>query len=347
MPFINDIVEHNREQLAETPILDAGPLQSRFLFDPADVMALLRSRIVGQPEALDAVEAMLKVVKAGIGDPGRPLAVNLFIGPTGVGKTEIVRLLAHAIHGKPDAFCRIDMNTLAQEHYAAALTGAPPGYVGSKEGTTLFDVEAIQGTFSRPGIVLFDELEKASREVVRSLLNVLDSGRLTLAAGSRQIDFRNSLIFMTSNIGAQEAWHAQSHSDRGWRRWLGLRGANQAVILTDALHRHFEPEFLNRIDRILRFERIGERWLDALLDIEIAKLAHRLARQGRRLALSPAARSHLCSAHDSRFGARDLARTLRTQLEPVLADAMLSDGCSLALEVDADHGRLIVRPARQ
>src|SRR5690606_32324507 len=125
---------------------------------------------------------------------------SLLLGPTGVGKTEVVRLIAEAIHGQPDAFCRIDMNTLAQEHYAAALTGAPPGYVGSKEGTTLFDAEAIAGTFSRPGIVLFDELEKASTEVLRSLLNVLDSGRLTLSGGGRTLDFRNCLIFMTSNV---------------------------------------------------------------------------------------------------------------------------------------------------
>lgn len=348
MPFVNEMIDHNRaqaEQAAETVRVEAK--ESRFLFDPAEVMAQLRSRIVGQPEALDAVEAMLKVVKAGVGDPGRPLAVNLFIGPTGVGKTEIVRLLAQAVHGKPDAFCRIDMNTLAQEHYVAALTGAPPGYVGSKEGTTLFDIEAIQGSFSRPGIVLFDELEKASREVVRSLLNVLDSGRLTLAAGTRRIDFRNSLIFMTSNIGAQEAWQSQARHERGWRRWLGLRGTDEAVILDDALHRHFEPEFLNRIDRILRFERIGDRWLDALLDIEMAKLTQRLARQGRRLSLSPSARRHLCSAHDSRFGARDLARTLRTGLEPVLADALLSDGSTIAFEADVDCGRLVVRPARE
>src|SRR3546814_1199764 len=122
---------------------------SRFLFDVEAVMALLLSRIVGQDAVLVESEAMLRVVKAGIGDPERPLTVNLFLGPTGVGKTEIVRLLAQAIHGKPDAFCRIDMNTLAQEHYAAELTGAPPGYVGRKEGTTLFDAEAITGSLRR------------------------------------------------------------------------------------------------------------------------------------------------------------------------------------------------------
>ncbi|MDE2037338.1 MAG: ATP-dependent Clp protease ATP-binding subunit, partial [Pseudomonas sp.] len=116
----------------------------RFTFEPAQVMALLRSRIVGQDAALAQMEGLLKVVKADIGERERPLSVNLFMGPTGVGKTEIVRLLAQALHGRADGFCRIDMHTLAQEHYAAALTGAPPGYVGSKEGISLFDSELIQ-----------------------------------------------------------------------------------------------------------------------------------------------------------------------------------------------------------
>ena len=345
MPFVNDLIDHNREQAARgVETARAKPGASRFLFDPGEVMALLRSRIVGQQTALDAVEATLKVIKAEIGAPDRPRAVMLFLGPTGVGKTETVRLLAQAIHGKPDAFCRIDMNTLAQEHYAAALTGAPPGYVGSKEGTTLFDIEAIQGSFSRPGIVLFDELEKASREVVRSLLNVLDSGQLTLSAGSRTIDFRNSLIFMTSNIGAHEAWLARSRYQRGWRRWLGMRAIDDAQVLDDALHRHFEPEFLNRIDRILRFERLDDQWLQALLDIELGKLDQRLARRGCRLMLSPAARQLLCVAHDPRFGARELTRRVRTLLEPALADALLQHPAAATFEADVEGEQLRVRP---
>ncbi|TBU89548.1 AAA family ATPase [Stutzerimonas kirkiae] len=329
MPFANQVIEHNREQLARA----GGPLPSRFTFEPEQAMALLRSRIVGQDAVLDEMAAMLRVVKAGIGDGERPLAVNLFMGPTGVGKTEIVRLLAQAIHGRADAFCRIDMNTLAQEHYAAALTGAPPGYVGSKEGATLFDVEAIQGSFSRPGIVLFDELEKASREVVRSLLNVLDSGRLTLSAGNRSIDFRNSLIFMTSNIGALQAWNS------GWGRcWPGARRA----IMRRALHRHFEPEFLNRIDRILAFQALDASRLGALLDIELAKLDQRLARQGRSLHVDDEARRLLCAAHDARFGARDLARRLRTRLEPVLAEGLLAQPQRTHWRAGVRDGRLVV-----
>ena len=130
MPFINEVVEHNRRQAVRgAEAVPTSARRSRFLFEPEDVMALLRSRIVGQDAVLAQLEGVLRVVKAGIGDAERPLAVNLFLGPTGVGKTEIVRLLALAIHGKPDAFCRIDMHTLAQEHYAAALTGYAAGYL--------------------------------------------------------------------------------------------------------------------------------------------------------------------------------------------------------------------------
>ncbi|MGE6689871.1 AAA family ATPase [Stutzerimonas stutzeri] len=346
MPFVNDLIDHNRAAIqsdVETTRAKASKT-SRFLFEVDDAMRLLRSRIVGQAEALDAMEAMLKVVKAGIGDPNRPLAVNLFMGPTGVGKTEIVRLLAQAIHGKPDAFCRVDMNTLAQEHYAAALTGAPPGYVGSKEGTTLFDIEAIQGSFSRPGIVLFDELEKASREVVRSLLNVLETGQLTLSSGSKKIDFRNTLVFMTSNIGAQDAWHYRSRFEGSWRRMLGLAPQHENKVVEAALHKHFDPEFLNRIDRILTFERIEGQWMQALLDIELDKLNGRLAKQGRTLTLTDGARRYLCADQDARFGARDLARRVRTRLEPALAEKILAQPDIGAFEVGMDNHRLQVVP---
>ncbi|TVP44513.1 MAG: ATP-dependent Clp protease ATP-binding subunit [Halomonas sp.] len=345
MPFINDRLEESREVAGLEQGTRAKERPSRFRFDPARVMQRLRERIVGQEDVLNAMEAMLHVVKADIGAEERPLAVNLFLGPTGVGKTETVRLIAEAIHGRSDALCRIDMNTLAQEHYAAALTGAPPGYVGSKEGHTLFDIEAIQGSYSKPGIVLFDELEKASKEVVRSLLNVLDSGQLVLSGGTRRIDFRNTLVFMTSNIGATDVVAYRSTFEQGWRRWLRLVPRKEARVQQQALYRHFDPEFLNRIDRLLTFEKLDDSWWSFLLDIELAKLDKRLAKQQVTLQLTDGVRHWLCESRDARFGARDLARRLRVTLEPALAGAMLQypEKNTFQAQLREQH-RLVVLP---
>ncbi|WP_449285800.1 AAA family ATPase [Marinobacter sp. PE14] len=342
MPFINERLEANRESI-EKDRAASGPVRaSRFRFEPDAVMSRLRDNIVGQDEALTAMEAMLVRVKADIGDDNRPLAVHLFLGPTGVGKTETVRLIAEAIHGNRDGVCRIDMNTLAQEHYAAALTGAPPGYVGSKEGHSLFDLDKVQGSFSKPGIVLFDEIEKASKEVVRTLLNVLDTGRLVFPSGNREIDFRNTLIFMTSNAGALDAEAHQYRYQRGWRRWLGLRPGDANAIRDTALRKHFDPEFLNRIDQILTFNNLGENWLDALLDIELAGLNKRLSRKHAELSLSPELRAELCRGYDSRYGAREMLRAFRQRLEPLVARALLANPESRLFKADLQGNEITV-----
>lgn len=347
MPFLNDLIEQNKQSIAQQKYVQDGAKQrisqSRFLFEPARVMALLHERIVGQDAALQQIEKMLQVVKADFSNPERPLAVTLMLGPTGVGKTETVRLIAEAIYGRPDAFCRIDMNTLAQEHYAAALTGAPPGYVGSKEGTTLFDIEAIQGSFSKPGIVLFDELEKASTEVIRSLLNVLDSGRMTLSSGAKTIDFRNSLIFMTSNVGAKALQDYWKQPLRSIRYLLQNHDQREYELIDAALHQQFDPEFLNRIDRTLCYRRVNKDFMPALINIELKKLNSRLAKQGRTVALDHKAIRHLGKDHDARFGARDLARKFRTQLEPALANFILQNPDSMVLNVSQTHGQLYVQ----
>ncbi|MDT0461279.1 AAA family ATPase, partial [Streptomyces sp. DSM 41527] len=160
----------------------------------------------------------------GVTDPGRPLSSVLLAGPTGVGKTELVRQVAAALRTGPDDMCRIDMSALAQEHYAASLSGAPPGYAGSKESFTLFDKAKIEGGPYLPGIVLFDEVEKADATVLRALLHVLDTGELRLANGQQKISFRNSYIFLTSNLGSLEAAALQRSRRKPWRR-LGFRPA--------------------------------------------------------------------------------------------------------------------------
>lgn len=327
MPFINDMLAENKMTVVSTKVKDQQsnpePFRSRFLFEPKKVMNLLRSRIIGQDDALDEIEKMLIVIKAGISDADRPLSVNLLMGPTGVGKTETVRLLCQGIYGKNDAFCRIDMNTLSQEHYAAALTGAPPGYVGSKEGTTLFDIEKISGTFSKPGIVLFDELEKASKEVIRSLLNVIDNGRLVLSSGNKTIDFRNSIIFMTSNIGVKEVERKLKFIVYRFKQQLFFTKNRENQLLIQALKKKFDPEFINRIDRTLIYNRITVDKLPSLLEIELSKLRQRLEKYQLSFTITPECCVYLCSQYDNHYGARDLARTLRTKLEPELSEQIL------------------------
>ena len=353
MPFINDRLE---EQGAFARAEDRGGLTtaqptatraSRFKFDLSKVTSLLQKRIVGQPDVIGAMDDMLHVVKADIGVDHRPLSVTLFLGPTGVGKTETVRVIAEAILGSSDKICRVDMNTLMQEHYAAALTGAPPGYVGSKEGQTLFDIDAIQGSYSRPGIVLLDELEKASPEVIRSLLNVLDTGRLVLSSGAKSINFQNSMIFMISNVGAKAVAEYRQSFESGWRKWLGLKPDREDMVLDRALHKQFDPEFINRIDRIVLYRRLGAEWQDALFEIELSKLAKRLNKKGVSLTVTESAKDEFCNpdtgVYDERFGARDLSRRMRTELEPMLAKEMLASPADKTFLIDIDQsGKLVV-----
>jgi ATP-dependent Clp protease ATP-binding subunit ClpA len=318
--------------------------QPRFHFEPKTVMQKLRERIIGQDAALHEIEKMLHVVKADFSNPERPLSVTLMLGPTGVGKTETVRLISEAIYGRPDAFCRIDMNTLAQEHYAAALTGAPPGYVGSKEGHSLFDETAIAGSHTRPGIMLFDELEKASTEVLRGLMNVLDTGKLTLTAGTKTIDFRNCMIFMTSNVGAQAA---QQYLDKlnflpKKMQDLCLKRVPTQTIIEKVMQRQFDPEFLNRIDRTLHYAPVQDDALPRLVEIELTKLNQRLQHQKRQIQLTDAAKAYFYQDHDIRYGARHLGRKIRTELEPVLALYFLQHPEVFTLKLDYQQGNFKV-----
>lgn len=341
MPFINDRLEEQALQEALIPASSptgssrppSSPAESRlgasrFLFDPDAVSAILRSRIRGQPEALTEIGRELVRVKADIGEPDRPLAVFLLAGPTGVGKTETVRALAEALHGKADAFCRVDMNTLAQDHYTAAITGAPPGYVGSKEGHSLIDEEAMRGSFSRPGVVLFDELEKAGPEVLRSLLGVLDTGRLRLTSGQKQLDFRNSLIFMTSNLGAADLARHLNRWQSGWRRFWPRSEATQQTVLRQRVERALDggldPEFLNRIDNVLIYYPLPPEARPGVVAELLTRFNRRLQSKGWQLQVSRTLMSRVeREGFDARFGARALKRQFRRQVEVPVAQFLL------------------------
>ena len=336
MPFINEVVENNREKIEQQKKTSRKKIASRFSFDPDKVIAHLRSEIVGQDQSIDTISDLLQIIKADISDVEKPLGVCFLAGSTGVGKTQTVKALAKAINGDAGTLCRIDMNTLAQEHYAASLTGAPPGYVGSKEGNTLFDVEKIQGSYSRPGIVLFDEIEKADDVIKKALLNVMDCGFLQLAAGNKSIDFRNTIIFFTSNLGSQQVRSYEEKYLKGWRRWLGLKIDTDKYfpIFQKAISSHFVPEFINRIDYILVYNHLGQSFLPELLDIEISKLNQRLAKKDLFITVEQSAKNHLLSYYEIQYGARFFIRRIRQVLNPVLAKKINDN-------LDAKH--LIVR----
>lgn len=346
MPFLNDVIEANKAQLSKARAERTVASTSRFLFEPDTVLEALSAHIVGQPDALSALHDMLHVVKADFSNQTRPLTVMLFVGSTGVGKTEAVRVLAESILGSQDTLCRIDMNTLAQEHYSASLLGAPPGYVGSKENHTLLDADKVEGSFSRPGLVLFDELEKADDAVNRALLNVMDSGHLTLSTGTKSVDFRNTMIFMTSNIGARELAAYRARFKRGWRKLLARTPSlsKEKAILQAALEKRFDPEFVNRIDRIVHFNELDAQWLKSLIEIEITDLNKRLSKRGLRLEVEESAKQHLLEFHDARYGARALKRRVRTILEPALARAINKASNEIAFTATYEHNEVRMTP---
>ncbi|BCJ88208.1 AAA family ATPase [Effusibacillus dendaii] len=349
MPFINDKLEYYAadrkrkeleaaERMQDTDVVadtSFKRIETRYRFHVEEVMKRLRNKIFGQEKVLQSLENMLKIVRADIADPDKPLHIGLFLGPTGVGKTEIVRVLAEALYGNREAFCRVDMNTLSLDHYAAALTGAPPGYVGSKEGSTILDKEKIEGSYSKPGIVLFDELEKASPQVIQTLLNIFDNGVMTIASGEEKIDFRNSLIFMTSNLGAREI-QSYANNRLGFvlksithylnPRYWKIRNNESFLetIIKRKLESTFRPEFINRIDDIVIFNWLSEQILFEIIDVLTEQLNRRILRFNCRLELLDSAKNFLVKkGFDKQYGARALKRAFRQYVQLQLAELLM------------------------
>jgi ATP-dependent Clp protease ATP-binding subunit ClpB len=275
---------------------------------------VLHARVIGQDDAVGAVANAIRRSRAGLSDPNRPIGSFLFLGPTGVGKTELARTLADFLFDDEKAMVRIDMSEYQEKHNVSRLVGAPPGYVGYEEGGQL--TEAVR---RRPyAVVLLDEVEKAHPDVFNVLLQLLDDGRLTDGQG-RTVDFTNTVLIMTSNLGG---------------------GADEPVVM-NVVRNHFKPEFLNRIDEIVVFHRLGEAHIERIVEIQVEQLRERLAERNLGLELTEAALAHIATVgYDPDFGARPLKRVIQREVSDPVALALLKgeyhDGDVVVVDATAD-----------
>jgi len=297
----------------------------------------LHKRVVGQDEAVDAVAEAVVRSRSGLADPNRPIGSFIFLGPTGVGKTELARALAASLFDDEHAMIRIDMSEYQEKHTVARLIGAPPGYVGFEEGGQL--TEAVR---RRPYcVILFDEIEKAHTDVFNVLLQILDDGRLTDGQG-HTVDFRNAIVVMTSNIGSHRILDYQG--DFGGADYAVMR----ATVL-DELRQHFRPEFLNRVDEIIVFHALSGQQLGEIVEIQLAQLRGRLLQRHITLELSEAAKRHLVrTGYDPTYGARPLKRAIQREIETPLGRKILAgevrDGEQVAIDYDQGRESLTFSP---
>ncbi|WP_426839963.1 ATP-dependent chaperone ClpB [Glaesserella parasuis] len=290
---------------------------------------VLHKRVIGQSEAVDAVANAIRRSRAGLSDPNRPIGSFLFLGPTGVGKTELCKTLANFLFDDQDAMVRIDMSEFMEKHSVSRLVGAPPGYVGYEEGGYL--TEAVR---RRPySVVLLDEVEKAHPDVFNILLQVLDDGRLTDGQG-RTVDFRNTVVIMTSNLGShliQENAENMSYDE-------------MKTIVMNVVGQHFRPEFINRIDETVVFHPLDKENIRAIARIQLERLIKRMAERGYEVTVTDAAVDHIGEAgFDPLFGARPLKRAIQQELENTLAQQILSGKLlpNSPVTVDYQEGRVV------
>ncbi len=331
-PLLDEVVKEN----------DIAAIVSRWTGVPVDKMMQgerdkllgmeerLRRRVVGQEEAVTAVSNAVRRARAGLQDPNRPTGSFLFLGPTGVGKTELARALAEFLFDDEQAMIRVDMSEYMEKHAVARLIGAPPGYVGYEEGGGL--TEAVR---RRPyQVVLFDEVEKAHADVFNVLLQVLDDGRLTDGQG-RVVDFRNTIIIMTSNLGSEAMAHDAEAE-------ISPRARDEVM---ETVRRHFRPEFLNRLDEILIFRRLSRENMAAIVEVQLGRLRKLLGERKITLEITPQASGWLAEAgYDPAYGARPLKRVIQRNLQNPLAQSILSgaisDGATVKIGADRDGLRI-------
>lgn len=302
----------------------------------------LHKRIVGQDEAIKALSRAVRRARAGLKDPNRPISSLLFLGPTGVGKTELAKALAEFMFGSEEALLQFDMSEFMERHTVSRLVGAPPGYVGYEDAGQL--TEAVR---RRPfSVICFDEIEKAHTEAVNMLLQIMEEGQLSDAKG-RKVDFRNSLILMTSNVGAEVI---------GRQTRLGFATSQDAAQgeqedyeemkdkVLGELKRIFRPEFLNRIDGVMVFHALNREQIKEIVDLEVGKVSHRLVEHELSLRLTEEARTYLAEkGYDGKLGARPLRRVIQTEIEDALSEGMLAGdyGEGDLVMVNVEDGKLI------
>ena len=291
---------------------------------------VLHKRVVGQGEAVEAVSNAIRRSRAGLADPNRPIGSFLFLGPTGVGKTELCKALAGFMFDTEDAMVRIDMSEFMERHSVARLVGAPPGYVGYEEGGYL--TEAVR---RKPySVILLDEVEKAHPDVFNILLQVLDDGRLTDGQG-RTVDFKNTVVIMTSNLGSDIIQNQHEES-----QYEEMKASVMSVV-----GQHFRPEFINRVDDIVVFHPLGKDEIKSIAKIQLAALRARLVEKGYKLNLSGAAMDKLADAgFDPVYGARPLKRAIQVHIENPLAQKLLSGDLvpDSVIRIDVDNEKLVI-----
>jgi ATP-dependent Clp protease ATP-binding subunit ClpB len=299
----------------------------------------LRQRVVGQDEALGRVANAIRRSRAGLSDPKRPIGSFIFLGPTGVGKTELARALAEFLFDDERAMIRIDMSEYMEKHAVSRLIGAPPGYVGYEEGGQLTE----QVRRHPYAVVLFDEIEKAHPDVFNILLQIMDDGRLTDGKG-RKVDFKNTVIIMTSNLGSS---YLQSENVRSAP---AFEEASKQVM--GALHGHFKPEFLNRVDDIIIFHPLGKEQLVKIVDLRLEDLRRLLADRKISLELTAAAKELVFTeGYDPNYGARPLKRSIQRLIQDPLAlkilDGEVLHGDHVIVDVDKKKQQLTFKVAKR
>ena len=310
------------------PITKIAETESQKLLN---LESILHNRVIGQSDAVSSISKAVRRARAGLKDPKRPIGSFIFLGPTGVGKTELAKALAEAMFGEEDAMIRVDMSEFMEKHSVSRMVGSPPGYVGHDDGGQLTE-KVRRKPYS---VILFDEIEKAHPDVFNILLQVLDDGRLTDSKG-RTVDFRNTVIIMTSNVGAQELKD---------NKFVGFGGQTAAQdyetirkTMMDELKKQFRPEFLNRIDDIIVFHKLEKEHLKEIVSLMVEGLANRLKEQDIHITLTDAAKDKIADeGYDPEYGARPLARAIQKNIEDQLSEELLKGEALTGHNITIDY----------